>query len=59
MDAGTDFENQWIHGIGRHAGMDVVMIPGDENSFKITGKADLERFAGLVKGKGIVEGSAW
>lgn len=41
------------------AGMDVVMIPGDENNFKITGKADLERFAGLVKGKGNVEGSAW
>lgn len=26
------------------AGMDVVMIPGDENNYKITTKADLERF---------------
>ena len=26
------------------AGMDVVMIPGDEGNFKITTKADLERF---------------
>lgn len=26
------------------AGMDVVMIPGDEKNFKITTKADLERF---------------
>lgn len=26
------------------AGMDVVMIPGDERNFKITTKADLERF---------------
>ena len=26
------------------AGMDIVMIPGDEGNFKITTKADLERF---------------
>lgn len=26
------------------AGMDIVMIPGDENNYKITTKADLERF---------------
>ena len=26
------------------AGLDVVMIPGDENNFKVTTKADLERF---------------
>lgn len=28
------------------AGMDVVMIAGDENNYKITTKADLERFCG-------------
>lgn len=26
------------------AGMDIVMIPGDENNYKITTKADMERF---------------
>ena len=26
------------------AGMDVVMVPGDEDNFKITTQADLERF---------------
>ncbi len=26
------------------AGMDIVMIPGDEGNFKITTKADLIRF---------------
>lgn len=31
------------------AGMDVVMIPGDEKNFKITTKQDLERFCGVVK----------
>ena len=31
------------------AGMDVVMIPGDEKNFKITTKQDLERFCELVK----------
>ena len=25
------------------AGMDIVMIPGDENNFKVTTKRDLER----------------
>jgi len=30
------------------AGMDVVMIPGDENNFKITTLADLERFRNIV-----------
>ena len=30
------------------AGLDVVMIPGDEGNFKITTKADLERFRSLM-----------
>lgn len=30
------------------AGMDVAMIPGDEGNFKITTKADLERFREIV-----------
>lgn len=30
------------------AGMDVVMIPGDERNFKITTKEDLERFRGMI-----------
>ena len=30
------------------AGMDVVMIPGDERNFKITTKADLERFQSIL-----------
>lgn len=30
------------------AGMDIAMIPGDENNFKITTKADLERFMGIT-----------
>lgn len=30
------------------AGMDIVMIPGDENNFKVTTQADLDRFCGLV-----------
>ena len=30
------------------AGMDVAMIPGDEGNFKITTKADLERFTQIV-----------
>lgn len=32
------------------AGLDVVMIPGDERNFKITTKEDLERFRKLVEG---------
>lgn len=32
------------------AGMDIAMIPGDENNFKITTKADLERFNKIVEG---------
>lgn len=32
------------------AGMDVVMIPGDENNYKITTKADLDRFIACVAG---------
>lgn len=32
-------------------GMDVVMIPGDEGNFKITTKADLERFRRIVMSK--------
>ncbi len=31
------------------AGMDIVMIPGDENNFKITTQADLERFRDNVR----------
>ncbi len=31
------------------AGLDVAMIFGDENNFKITTKADLERFQSIVK----------
>lgn len=31
------------------AGMDVAMIPGDEGNFKITTKADLEKFEGIVQ----------
>lgn len=30
------------------AGMDIAMIPGDEGNFKITTKADLERFAQIA-----------
>ena len=32
------------------AGMDIVMIPGEEANFKITTKEDLERFRKLVEG---------
>lgn len=38
------------------ASMDIAMIPGDENNYKITTKADLERFMG-VKHEGM--GIAW
>ncbi|MCM1267186.1 MAG: 2-C-methyl-D-erythritol 4-phosphate cytidylyltransferase [Bacteroidales bacterium] len=31
------------------AGMDVAMIPGDERNFKITTKADLERFREMIE----------
>lgn len=31
------------------AGMDIVIIPGDENNFKITTKTDLERFVQIVE----------
>ena len=30
------------------AGMDIAMIPGDENNFKITTRADLERFSQII-----------
>ena len=33
------------------AGMDIVMIPGDENNFKITTKSDLERFERVIQDK--------
>ena len=33
------------------AGMDITMIPGDEGNFKITTKADLERFCGIISGR--------
>ena len=32
------------------AGMDIAMIPGDEGNFKITTKADLERFCEIISG---------
>lgn len=35
------------------AGMDVVMIPGDEGNFKITTKADLERFQEIVSASAV------
>ena len=31
------------------AGMDISMIPGDEGNFKVTTKADLERYEGIVR----------
>ncbi len=31
------------------AGMDIVMVPGDEGNFKITTRADLERFEEIVQ----------
>ena len=31
------------------AGMDIVVIPGDENNFKITTPQDLERFRSAVR----------
>lgn len=34
------------------AGMDIVMIPGDENNFKITTKEDLEIFRRLMEQEG-------
>lgn len=33
------------------AGLDIAMIPGDEGNFKITTKADLDRFREIMKGK--------
>ncbi len=33
------------------AGMDIIMIPGDEGNFKITTKDDLERFCEIIKQK--------
>lgn len=33
------------------AGMDIVMIPGDEGNFKITTKADLERFRQMIESR--------
>ena len=30
------------------AGMDIVMVPGDERNFKITTQVDLEHFRGLM-----------
>lgn len=34
------------------AGMDIAVIPGDENNFKITTKADLERFQKIIQENG-------
>ncbi|MDY4743213.1 MAG: 2-C-methyl-D-erythritol 4-phosphate cytidylyltransferase, partial [Lachnospira sp.] len=36
------------------AGMDVVMIPGDEKNFKITTKEDMERFKEIVINKDVI-----
>lgn len=33
------------------AGLDIVMIPGDEGNFKITTKADLERFNQIIESR--------
>lgn len=33
------------------AGLDVVMIPGEEENFKVTTSADLERFRGIIEGE--------
>lgn len=33
------------------AGMDIAMIPGDEGNFKITTKADLERFSQIIESR--------
>lgn len=33
------------------AGMDIVMVPGNERNFKITTKADLERFRKIMEGE--------
>ena len=33
------------------AGMDIVMIPGDEANFKITTDADMERLRRIMKGE--------
>lgn len=33
------------------AGMDIAMIPGDENNFKVTTQADLVRFRELIEGR--------
>ncbi|MDE7266436.1 MAG: 2-C-methyl-D-erythritol 4-phosphate cytidylyltransferase [Lachnospiraceae bacterium] len=38
------------------AGMDIVMIPGDEGNFKITTREDLERFKGIIKQNNKTEG---
>lgn len=35
------------------AGMDIVMIPGDEKNFKITTREDLERFRELIDGSSV------
>lgn len=32
------------------AGMDIAMIPGDERNFKVTTRADLEKFREIVEG---------
>lgn len=34
------------------AGMNIAVIPGDENNFKITTKADLERFSKIIQENG-------
>ncbi|MDE7233113.1 MAG: 2-C-methyl-D-erythritol 4-phosphate cytidylyltransferase, partial [Lachnospiraceae bacterium] len=38
------------------AGMDIVMIPGDEGNFKITTREDLERFKEIIKQNNKTEG---
>ncbi len=40
------------------AGMDVAMIPGDEDNFKITTQKDLERFKTILEKKGLQLGQS-
>lgn len=41
------------------AGMDIVMINGDESNFKITTRADLDRFEQIIREKGTMNGIQW
>lgn len=41
------------------AGMDIAIIAGDENNFKITTKSDLNRFIGVMEMKGEISGERY